>query len=179
MKKNKKQLYKVIILLFIFISTKIFVIRPIEEKKKSLEDEKSIISQNMEVAEKYKNQAEEIKKLEENKKSKGLFNGKDDIIEVQNTINKIVDIKSIENSMEIDENGLEVSNISIKFVGTYEDIFKVVDAFNSRGLKKMIKSISISRVSKEIIPDIEEISEKEKPKKSTIIFECTLKISKI
>lgn len=81
--------------------------------------------------------------------------------------------------MEIDENGLEVSNISIKFVGTYEDIFKVVDAFNSRGLKKMIKSISISRVSKEIIPDIEEISEKEKPKKSTIIFECTLKISKI
>lgn len=178
MKKNKKQLYKVIVLLFIFILTKIFVINPIEEKKELLENEKDIINQNIKVAEKYKNQTEKIKKVEENSNRKGIFNGKDDVIEVQNTINKIVDIKSVENYIERDENGQEVSNISIKFIGTYEEIFKVVDAFDSRGLKKMIKSISVSKVSKEIIPDIEEISEKEKPKKSTIIFECTLKISK-
>lgn len=175
---KKKQVYKIILLLFIFIFTKIFVMNPIEEKKRLLESEKGVIVQNIEVAEKYKNQTEKIKKIEEKKNRKSIFNGKDDVIEVQNTINKIVDIKSIENYIEIDENGLEVSNISIKFVGTYEEIFKVVDAFNSRGLKKVIKSISVSRVSKEIIPDIEEISKKEKPKKSTTIFECTLKISK-
>lgn len=181
MKNNKKQIYKIIFLASMLLFTKISVINPIEEKKSILKSEKSKIAQDIEDVEKYKKQTEELKKLEKRKNSKKLFNKNDDVIEIQNILDKIVSIQSIENIVEVDENGLEVSKINLKFVGTYEEIFKGMDALKSKGLSNVIKSISISKISKPIIPDIEQLDKsKEETTKNTTktTFECTLKLHK-
>ena len=181
MKNNKKQIYKLIFLIITLMATKVCVINPIEEKKVILKNEKSKITQDIEDVEKYKKQAAEIKQLEKRKNSKKLFSEKDDVIEIQNAINKIVYVESIENLMEIDENGLEVSKINLKFTGTYDEIFRGIDTLKSKGLSEMIKSISISKISKPIIPDIEQIDQStdNAPKKTTkTTFECTLKLYK-
>lgn len=199
---NKRQLSKLIFLLFLFILTNIFVIKPIKERKELLETEKYRIGQEIKEVEKYKKQTEILKKEAKKKKNINLFGAKDDVIEVENTINRIVEIQSIENIAELNEDGARVSNISIKFVGTYEQIFKVVDALNSRGVEKNIKSFSVSRISSSnidtsqnnegTIENIEEIKNKsdakgniknnnrrETNKNPSIKFECVLKISKI
>lgn len=182
--KNKKQIYRIISLVAIFILTKVYVINPIEEKKQLLNEEKNKIAQDVEAVEQYKKKSNELKELEKKKRKKKIFGTKDDVIEIQNTINNIVDVESIENIIETEENGLEVSNINLKFKGTYEEIFKIVDAFNARGISDAIKSISISRISQQIIPDIEavETSGKTQPtnkeKQKNILFECTLNIKK-
>lgn len=181
MKNNKKQLNKIIFLILILLATKITVINPIEEKKNTLKAEKSKIAQDIEDVEKYKKQAAEIKQLEKRKNSKKLFSEKDDVIEIQNAISKIVYVESIENLMEIDENGLEVSKINLKFTGTYNEIFRGIDTLKSKGLSDMIRTISISKISKLIIPDIEEIDQTtdNSPKNTTETkFECTLKLYK-
>ena len=178
MKNNKKQIYKLIFLIITLMATKVCVINPIEEKKVTLKNEKNKITQDIEDVEKYKKQAAELKQLEKIKNSKKLFSEKDDVIEIQNAINKIVYVESIENLMEIDENGLEVSKINLKFTGTYDEIFRGIDTLKSKGLSEMIKSISISKISKPIIPDIEQIDQStdNAPKKTTkTTFECTLK----
>lgn len=184
MKKNKRQIYKIVALIIIFVMARVYVINPIEEKKQLLETEKNKIAQDVEAVEKYKKQSEVLKELEKRKKSKKIFAAKDDVIEIQNTVNNIVDVESIENLTETDEDGVEISNINLKFRGTYEEIFKVADALNSRGLSDMIKSISILKVSQNIIPDIEEIKETKvvlptnKTEQKDILFECTLNIKK-
>lgn len=83
--------------------------------------------------------------------------------------------------MEIDENGLEVSKINLKFTGTYNEIFRGIDTLKSKGLSDMIRTISISKISKPIIPDIEQIDQTtdNSPKNTTETkFECTLKLYK-
>lgn len=181
MKNNKKQLNKIIFLILILLATKITVINPIEEKKNTLKTEKSKIAQDIEDVEKYKKQAAEIKQLEKRKNSKKLFSEKDDVIEIQNAISEIVYVESIENLMEIDENGLEVSKINLKFTGTYNEIFRGIDTLKSKGLSDMIRTISISKISKPIIPDIEQIDQTtDNSSKNTTEtkFECTLKLYK-
>ena len=181
MKNNKKQLNKIIFLILILLATKITVINPIEEKKNTLKAEKIKIAQDIEDVEKYKKQAAEIKQLEKRKNSKKLFSEKDDVIEIQNAISKIVYVESIENLMEIDENGLELSKNNLKFTGTYNEIFRGIDTLKSKGLSDMIRTISISKISKPIIPDIEEIDQtKDKSPKNTTEtkIECTLKLYK-
>lgn len=143
---KKRTIYRMIFLLFVLVLTKLFVISPIENKKMLLEKEKDKISQEIENAQELKKQTETLKNLEEDKKRETIFEGKDDVIEIQNIVNNIVEIESIENSIEIDSNGQEISNINVKFVGTYEQIFKVVDSFKSRGIDKMLKSVSISKI---------------------------------
>ena len=203
---NKRQLSKIILLLFIFILTNIFIITPIKERKQLLETEKYKIDQEIKEVERYKKQTEILKKEAKKKKVITVFGGKDDVIEIQNTIGRIVNIQSIENTVQLNEDGARVSNISIKFVGTYQEIFKVVDALNSRGIEKNIKSFSVSKISqsnidsseknKSTIKNIEEIKNKsdtkehkqetaqdnnrrETNKSPSIKFECVLKISKI
>ena len=203
---KKRQLSKIILLLFLFILTNIFIITPIKERKQLLETEKYKIDQEIKEVERYKKQTEILKKEAKKKKVITVFGGKDDIIEIQNTIGRIVNIQSIENTVQLNEDGARVSNISIKFVGTYQEIFKVVDALNSRGIEKNIKSFSVSKISqsnidsseknKSTIKNIEEIKNKsdtkehkqettqdnnrrETNKSPSIKFECVLKISKI
>lgn len=203
---NKRQLSKIILLLFLFILTNIFIITPIKERKQLLETEKYKIDQEIKEVERYKKQTEILKKEAKKKKVITVFGGKDDIIEIQNTIGRIVNIQSIENTVQLNEDGSRVSNISIKFVGTYQEIFKVVDALSSRGIEKNIKSFSISKISqskidsseknKSTIKNIEEIKNKpdtkehkqetaqdnnrrETNKSPSTKFECILKISKI
>lgn len=203
---KKRQLSKIILLLFLFILTNIFIITPIKERKQLLETEKYKIDQEIKEVERYKKQTEILKKEAKKKKVITVFGGKDDVIEIQNTIGRIVNIQSIENTVQLNEDGARVSNISIKFVGTYQEIFKVVDALNSRGIEKNIKSFSVSKISqsnidsseknKSTIKNIEEIKNKsdtkehkqetaqdnnrrETNKSPSIKFECVLKISKI
>ena len=181
---NKKQLSKIILLLFLFVLTNIFIVNPIKERKEILETEKYKIDQEMKEVEKYKKQTEVLKKEKENKKNIKLFKGKDDIIEIQNTINNIVKIQSIENLAEFNENGERISNIDIKFIGTYKEIFKVIDALKIKGVGKMIKSISISRINSPNKKPEETTKEKSKQaskveKIKEVRFECTLKVSKI
>lgn len=203
---KKRQLSKIILLLFLFILTNIFIITPIKERKQLLETEKYKMDQEIKEVERYKKQTEILKKEAKKKKVITVFGGKDDIIEIQNTIGRIVNIQSIENTVQLNEDGARVSNISIKFVGTYQEIFKVVDALNSRGIEKNIKSFSVSKIStsnidsseknKSTIENIEKIKNKpdkkehkqetaqdnnnrETNKSSSIKFECVLKISKI
>ena len=154
---NKRQLSKIILLLFLFILTNIFIITPIKERKQLLETEKYKIDQEIKEVERYKKQTEILKKEAKKKKVITVFGGKDDIIEIQNTIGRIVNIQSIENTVQLNEDGARVSNISIKFVGTYQEIFKVVDALNSRGIEKNIKSFSVSKISTSNIDSSEKI----------------------
>lgn len=181
MKSNRKQINKIIFLILILLATKICVINPIEEKKNKLKNEKSKITQDIEDVEKYKKQAAELKQLEKRKNSKKIFSEKDDVIEIQNAINRIVCVESIENLMEIDENGLEVSKINLKFTGTYEEVFRGIDTLKSKGLSEIIKSISISKISKPIIPDIQQLDKPTNNAPQNTVetkFECTLKLYK-
>lgn len=192
MKRNKFQI-KILLLIILLILTKIFIINPIENKKELLEIEKYQISEDMKKVEQYKKETEILK--DSNKNSKKC-NKKDDLIYIQNMIGEFVDLKSIENSFLVNDKGDEESIISLDFIGTYKDIFKVIDRFKEEKISNEIKSIKISKVDNNtdnnkietkkdkkgnIIEDIKEIKkekEEENKKNNTVKFECILEISR-
>ncbi|WP_300276950.1 hypothetical protein [Peptacetobacter sp.] len=192
MKRNKFQI-KILLLIILLILTKIFIINPIEKKKELLETEKYQISEDMKKVEQYKKETEILK--DSNKNSKKC-NKKDDLIYIQNMIGEFVDLKSIENSFLVNDKGDEESIISLDFIGTYKDIFKVIDRFKEEKISNEIKSIKISKVDNNtdnnkietkkdkkgnIIEDIKEIKkekEEENKKNNTVKFECILEISR-
>lgn len=192
MKRNKFQI-KILLLIILLILTKIFIINPIENKKELLETEKYQISEDMKKVEQYKKETEILKDSNKNSKK---YNKKDDLIYIQNMIGEFVDLKSIENSFLVNDKGDEESIISLDFIGTYKDIFKVIDRFKEEKISNEIKSIKISKVDNNtdnnkietkkdkkgnIIEDIKEIKkekEEENKKNNTVKFECILEISR-
>lgn len=192
MKRNKFQI-KILLLIILLILTKIFIINPIEKKKELLETEKYQISEDMKKVEQYKKETEILKDSNKNSKK---YNKKDDLIYIQNMIGEFVDLKSIENSFLVNDKGDEESIISLDFIGTYKDIFKVIDRFKEEKISNEIKSIKISKVDNNtdnnkietkkdkkgnIIEDIKEIKkekEEENKKNNTVKFECILEISR-
>lgn len=192
MKRNKFQI-KILLLIILLILTKIFIINPIEKKKELLETEKYQISEDMKKVEQYKKETEILKDSNKNIKK---CNEKDDLIYIQNMIGEFVDLKSIENSFLVNDKGNEESIISLDFIGTYKDIFKVIDRFKEEKISNEIKSIKISKVDNNtdnnkietkkdkkgnIIEDIKEIKkekEEENKKNNTVKFECILEISR-
>lgn len=195
MNKNKKILFKIIILIIVFIIIKIFIINPIEERKQLLESEKYQISEEIKKVEQYKRQTEILKNS--NKKEE-VPNNQNDLIYIKSAIDNNADIQSIENIITTDDNGQEISKINLKFVGTSKEILNVMDKIKNEKISNKIDSIKIFKVNenkeyikedadkelknkknKNIIDNIKKINEEKKEKKKTdevIKFECTLEL---
>lgn len=195
MNKNKKILFKIIILIIVFIIIKIFIINPIEERKQLLESEKYQISEEIKKVEQYKRQTEILKNS--NKKEE-VPNNQNDLIYIKSAIDNNADVQSIENIITTDDNGQEISKINLKFVGTSKEILNVMDKIKNEKISNKIDSIKIFKVNenkeyikedadkelknkknKNIIDNIKKINEEKKEKKKTdevIKFECTLEL---
>lgn len=152
--EREKGLIKILLIILFLLTSKLFIINPINLKISELENNKqNIINMNNMENKIIGNSANKIKE--------------DIVLILEKELKQFVNIDYIDKKIVWDENNNDLTNIEIKIRGSLDNIFKIQEIISKLELEKDIRYMEINKISN--INDSEVESEE--------ILDCIIEIN--